>query len=315
MTEIEKDYIWNGRVDSEETKGLANRLHEIISPFTKQENALALVGFCSDEGVRRNKGRIGAKKSPNILRSAIANLPWPPSKKIYDAGNITCINQDLEKAHEDLAEQVKACLDHNNLTVVLGGGHEIAYGSWLGMIQHFQQKPASTLPSIGIINLDAHFDLRKDSNGASSGTPFYQIAKACEKDNIPFNYCCLGVSDIANTEALFQRADNLNVSYRRDNKMGIHQLDETMLQVNKFINKVDVIYLTIDLDVLPASVMPGVSAPAPLGVDLVVIETIIEAITKSGKLTLADIAEYNPNYDIDNCSARVAARLFYLITK
>jgi len=315
MTEFEKEYTWHGRIDSEETKGLANRLHEIIVPFTKQKNALALIGFCSDEGVRRNKGRVGAKKSPNILRSALANLPWPPSKKIYDAGNITCPDQDLEKAHKALAEQVQHCLDHNNLTVVLGGGHEIAYGSWLGLIQHFKKKVDSTLPSIGIINLDAHFDLRKDTNGASSGTPFYQIAQACSKDNIPFNYCCLGVSDISNTEALFQRADNLNVSYRRDNEMGIHQLDETMLQVSKFIDKVDVIYLTIDLDVLPASVMPGVSAPAPRGVDLAVIETIIDTITKSGKMKLADIAEYNPNYDIDNCSARVAARLFHLITK
>ena len=61
--------------------------------------------------------------------------------------------------------------------------------------------------------------------------------------------------------------------------------------------------------------MPGVSAPAARGVDLAVIEAIIEIVVNSGKVKLADIAEYNANFDIDNCSARVAARLFHLITK
>ena len=59
----------------------------------------------------------------------------------------------------------------------------------------------------------------------------------------------------------------------------------------------------------------GVSAPAARGVDLAVIESIIEQIRLSGKLKLADLAEYNPKYDIDSRSARVAARLFHLITK
>jgi len=315
MSEVEKEFTWTGRVDSEETKGLAYRLHEIIEPFSNQTNALALVGFCSDEGVRRNKGRIGAKDSPNILRKALANLPWLASKNIVDAGNITCTNNNLEKAHIALANQVKQCLDHSNLPIVLGGGHEVAYGSWLGMINHYKSTSDSTLPSIGIINLDAHFDLRKDNNGASSGTPFYQISNDCQRSDIPFNYCCLGVSDISNTEALFKRAEQLNVSYRRDSEMGINKINETISQLNEFINSIDVIYLTIDLDVLPASVMPGVSAPAAKGVDLIVIEEIINTITQSKKLKLADIAEYNANYDIDNCSARVAARLFHLITK
>ena len=315
MTELTKPHVWTGRIDSEETKGLACRLHEIIQPFSDQVNALALIGFCSDEGVRRNKGRIGAKNAPNILRSALANLPWPQDKKIVDAGNVVCKNGNLETAQQQLAEQVKLCLDHNHVTLVLGGGHEVAFGSWSGLVHHYQSNATSSLPSIGIINLDAHFDLRKDSNGASSGTPFYQIANECKKNKIPFNYCCLGVSDIANTQALFQRADELNVIYRRDSDMSILQLAETIEQITVFIDSVDVIHLTIDLDVLPASVMPGVSAPASRGVDLAVIEALINIVVKSGKVKLADIAEYNPNYDIDNCSARVAARLFHLITK
>jgi formiminoglutamase len=56
-------------------------------------------------------------------------------------------------------------------------------------------------------------------------------------------------------------------------------------------------------------VAPGVSAPAARGVALDVIEPIIDAVAGSGKLRLADIAELNPALDIDQRTARVAARL------
>ena len=63
------------------------------------------------------------------------------------------------------------------------------------------------------------------------------------------------------------------------------------------------------------AVMPGVSAPPARGVELAVIEPLIAHIRASGKLRLADLAEYNPNLDQDNRSARVAARLVHQLTK
>jgi formiminoglutamase len=76
-----------------------------------------------------------------------------------------------------------------------------------------------------------------------------------------------------------------------------------------FLAEVDHVYFTICLDVLPAAVAPGVSAPAARGVPLDVVEPIIDVIAASGKLRVADIAELNPGCDIDQRTARVAARL------
>ncbi|MFT5721976.1 MAG: formiminoglutamase [Motiliproteus sp.] len=313
MSETHFKKIWSGRVDSEEPDGQALRMHQVIKPLNKEPAGIVLVGFCSDEGVRRNKGRVGARNAPDLLRRAMANLPWSQDRFIYDAGNVTCEGERLEQAHLALANRVQECLDDGHFPVILGGGHEVAFGSWLGLAQSFEN--SIRVPSIGIINFDAHFDLRLDTGGCSSGTPFYQIAKQCEQNNYPFRYCCLGVSEIANTAALFQRADELGVSYRTDVDMAINQLDDSLNQLNRFMDSCDVLYLTIDLDVLPAYVAPGVSAPAPLGVGLEVLEPLIAAIKKSGKLRLADIAEYNPKFDIDNWTARVAARLFHSIVK
>lgn len=79
--------------------------------------------------------------------------------------------------------------------------------------------------------------------------------------------------------------------------------------VDTFLAEVDHVYLTMCLDVLPAGVAPGVSAPSARGVAMEVIEPIVDRVAASGKLRLADVAELNPSLDIDNHTARVAARL------
>jgi len=312
--------LWTGRVDGQEAFVDAARLHQIIVPFNQHSSGVAVIGFCSEEGVARNKGRVGAASAPALLRKSLANLPWNTQQQVFDAGDIHCIDNDLESAQQLLADRVQQTLQQKCLPFVLGGGHEVAFGSWLGLMQHVEEKQAmdtttAAKPRIGIINFDAHFDLRIDTEGASSGTPFYQISKQCEDRGYAFNYCCLGVSEMANTAALFKRADALNVSYRFDTQMHSAQLAQTCAQLQQFIDECDYLYLTIDLDVLPAHVAPGVSAPASLGVELQVLESLIAQIRISDKLVLADIAEYNPNFDIDQRTARVAARLFYNIVK
>ncbi len=88
-------------------------------------------------------------------------------------------------------------------------------------------------------------------------------------------------------------------------------LDQRLAEIDALIAQVAHVYLTIDLDVLPAAVMPGVSAPAAYGVPISVVEAIVTHVRASGKLRAADLAEFNPQFDRDGQSARVAARLVY----
>ena len=88
-------------------------------------------------------------------------------------------------------------------------------------------------------------------------------------------------------------------------------MEPVLAQVHQALDGADHVYLTIDLDVLPAGVMPSVSAPAAYGVPLNVIEAIVQAVRHSGKLRVADIAEFNPDFDQDHHGARAAARLAY----
>ena len=308
--------VWQGRQDPEDGQ-LALRWHDRVQPW--QANGaggddaapgVALVGFACDEGVRRNKGRVGAAGAPLAIRKLLANSAWHLSNPVYDTGDVGCDDGDLDAAHARLAERVASLLDEGHFPLVLGGGHEVAFGSWSGLNRHL-----SGQGRVGIINFDAHFDLRMKQDQASSGTPFFQIAEQCAAQGTPFHYACLGVAETANTQALFARADELRVWYALDEAMTLAELPELLNGLDGFIARCDHLYLTIDLDVLPGAVMPGVSAPAARGVELAVIEPLIAHIRASGKLRLADLAEYNPNLDQDNRSARVAARLVHQLTK
>jgi len=303
---------WRGRDDHAEGPA-GRRWHQIVRPAEDAGGAgVALLGFASDAGVARNHGRLGARDGPSAIRAMLGNMPVRRCTELFDAGDIQCVpapdGDGLEAAQDELSSRLAMLLRRGLFPIALGGGHEIAFGSFEGLARFMQAAPSSPPPRIGIVNLDAHFDLRQDAR-ASSGTPFRQIAEACQARGWDFNYCCLGVSAFANTEALFARARDLGVHWRLDEDMGIAQLDATRALLSGFLQNVDHVYLTLCLDVLPAAVAPGVSAPAARGVPLEVVEPLIDQVAHSGKLRLADIAELNPALDIDNHTARVAARL------
>lgn len=326
---------WTGRVDLEDGD-LGLRWHQKITAATNSSaDGIMLLGFACDEGVYRNKGRIGAYSAPQIIRRALANLAWHHNKDIFDGGDTCCDDADLEIAQQQLGEQVENALTNHNQVIVFGGGHEVAWGSFQGIARHLKKINESnqqkTPPRIGIINFDAHFDLRNPPPKedefekpekqllGSSGTPFHQIAQYCKTNEWPFNYACLGLNRGSNTQALYQKADDLGVLYFDDTEMTHANLPIIHRGLSNFIEQNDYLYLTIDIDVFPASVAPGVSAPAVRGVSLDIIEPLICHILKAKnhqsnpKLLLADMAEFNPNFDIDNQTARLAARLAWTI--
>lgn len=300
--------LWSGRIDAGEGE-LARRWHQLATPFaTGLPAGIGIVGFACDEGVRRNQGRVGAAAAPVVIRKALANLAWHQDRPLCDMGDVACADGDLDAAHLGLAAAVEQLARAGHFPLVLGGGHETAYGTWRGLAAAHPDKV------IGIINFDAHFDIREAAE-ATSGTPFAQIAAASASAGRPFHYLCLGVAEPSNTQALFARAGQLGVQWLLDSALSQAGLANAQRTVQDFIDQVDIVYLTIDLDVLPASVMPAVSAPAAMGVELPVVEALVTAIAASGKLAGADLVELNPQFDIDSHGAKTAARLAWSITR
>ena len=323
---------WTGRAEPFETDR-ARYWYQLAQPYDQQY--IGLIGFACDQGVRRNQGRVGAKAAPPLIRQAFAALPVISTLQqrfddqlpslLGDAGDIHCHDDDglaestLEQAQLKYADKVNHIIEQGGLPIGLGGGHAIAYGSFLGLWQALEKTNGTTVsthtaPTIGIINFDAHLDIRQ-SDVATSGTPFRQIAEHLDAHGQPFHYCCIGVSRFSNTAALFDRAEQLGVHIISDEDCHQQTWDSLAEQIDTFISKVDVLYMTIDMDCLPSSVVPGVSAPAAYGIALSFVERAVKHIMASGKVKIADLAEINPTFDVDNRSCKVAARLLATISE
>ncbi|RLZ08223.1 formimidoylglutamase [Acinetobacter sp. 2JN-4] len=297
-------FTWQGRQDGEGDGHL--RIHQVVN--TSQHAAFALIGFSSDEGVKRNKGRLGAADAPDMIRAQLANLPVHQPVTIADVGTVVCDHGKLEKAQAELAEQVERSLKQGMKPIVLGGGHEVAFGSFSGLFHYIQKHQPDN--KIGIINFDAHFDLR-EAERVSSGTPFLNAAQLSSQHDQEFHYLCIGVAKHSNTKVLFETADRLNCEYIYDQQLQPSKIDHLIAKINGFIEKVDHLYITVDLDVFSASIAPGVSAPAVKGIDLSIFDPLFQAIKETGKIRVFDVAECNPRFDLDNRTSKLAAYIIF----
>ncbi|PJD94867.1 MAG: formimidoylglutamase [Legionella sp.] len=295
--------LWQGRMDTEDPERFFQKVRCISSldDLKKQPSSIVFLGFASDTGIKRNQGRAGAHLGPSHLKAQLAKLPSFGSRSYIDLGTIHCQNDDLESAQTQCAKLVDYCHQYGHTTVVLGGGHEVAWAHYQGLASHY--------PKIGIINFDAHFDLRPHNSGepGTSGTPFSQIAAFCEKQNRPFQYCCVGIQQEGNTASLFKRAKELNVSYLSAKTLNQQNTTCQLAYLDNFLLHTDSVYLSICLDVFAECYAPGVSAPQPLGLTPWQVLPLLKYIIQSGKVVSLDIAELSPPLDQDQKTARLAA--------
>lgn len=296
---------WSGRTDSE-TDRAAFRMHQIIHfPELKEiytDKTCTLIGFSCEEGVRRNNGRLGAAEGPNALRSELAKLPWrlPADCQLVDLGTIVCKDDQLEQAQAELGAVVQNSLQNHATPVILGGGHETAFGHYTG-VRNFLGPDAR----IGVINIDAHFDLRSYDDQPSSGTMFKQML-----DTDPnVDYLVLGIQEFGNTEALFAEADEKSVTYVTEQEITTSPLDDTLKKIQLFIEKQDAILLTLCSDVLNSTFAPGVSAPSPFGLDPLIVRSFIQTVASHKKTLSFDISEINPSLDHHNQTVKLGAYL------
>lgn len=303
--------VWLGRVDP---PGIADsrRWHQIVVPArANAPPGVAFLGFASDEGVRRNHGRPGAAQGPTALRAAMCNLPvLDRQPHLYDAGDVSCVDGDLEAAQVAFSTRMTALLESGHTVIGLGGGHEIAYASYRGLSDHLRQPAAS----IGIVNFDAHLDIREHVD-ASSGTSFLQAIRHAESSGHELRYYCVGASQSANTLSLFALAEQLGVEVLSDDDIDARGIPECAGRLRAWLDRVDAVYLTVCLDVLPQGIAPAVSAPNGGGLPLRTLESLVDVVLDAGKTRVIDIAELSPPYDRDNATARVSARLVHRMVR
>ena len=277
----------------------------------RQEPTIALLGYAVDAGVIRNGGRSGAKDGPDSIRKMLGPLAnhLHETALVYDYGNIVVEDDNIDAAQLLMRDTIYTCLQEHHLPVILGGGHDAAYPHFLGIQKHLE----TTGQTVGIINFDAHFDLRPIIDGRGhSGSPFLQIANQFSNS---FNYLVLGIQKASNPKTLFETASSLHCNFLEIEQFNIAHWDLVKKCITNFIGSIDKVYVSIDLDGFSSAYAPGVSAPSPLGFTPEIVWKALDVIIQSNKLLSVDIVELNPVYDKDNATARLGARCVEYIVR
>lgn len=288
--------LWSGRDDGPEDLRMHQTVKLVNLRSESPQSKHVLLGFCCDAGVRRNRGRVGAIEGPEVFRRALAK--FPTIAPLDDCGDIVCLGEELEDSQKAFANAI-ASIPKESIVLGIGGGHELAWAHYSGLKRKHEEP-------IGIINIDAHFDLRPllDQQQGSSGTSFTQIA-----NQFPFDYTVIGIQKLGNTNGLFKKAENLHSTVITAEDIHLNGIANAMKAIEATLERNDKIYLSICLDVFASPYAPGVSAPQPLGLLPWQVIPLIRRVWESNKVVGVDIAELAPRYDRDDTTAILAASL------
>lgn len=264
-----------------------------------QEPSFILIGCPVDEGVERNGGRRGAAQAPALIRKQLNKMTPPPdSVSVFvetcrsgvDLGDIS--SGSMEEMQKQLGSRIAPWLEKDIPVIILGGGHETAYGHYLGYRK-------SAIPH-NIINLDAHADVREFKKGVGhSGSPFRQILE--DEETLCRSYKAAGLQPHAVAKS--------HLAYIEHHGGEWHLYPDTDMSLIKrlYSNSDFPVMTTFDMDGVDQSQAPGVSAPCANGLDKSLWLSAAYLAGRNPNVKSVDLVEVNPQYDRDDQTTRLAA--------
>lgn len=256
-------------------------------PEQEKGRAFAFIGFADKEKTIQG---------PEALRQAVGPLTAPNDIALFDAGDILYQNGDLKTAQQSLGIVVAALLRKNICPIVLGGGCESAWGSYLG------QAEAAPAVDCAFVNFDAHLDMRP-------GSSYNQIAADRHAKNLKFDYTCLGMQPTSNTGSLLEVAEETGCTILPADAFHLGGIEYSAEIIEDVITRSDLIALSISLHVFASAFAPGVTALQPLGLFPWHVIPALRMLAASGKVATFCIAEFSPQHDERQITAKLGASL------
>ncbi|HDS00764.1 MAG TPA: arginase [candidate division Zixibacteria bacterium] len=274
------------------------------APENYADADFVLLGCPQDEGVRRNKGRVGAKDGPCAIRKALYKFSVPEKVgfcELFDLGD-TNVEGSLEEIHDRQHIIVKKILEDGKRLVILGGGNDISYPDCSAL--------AEISNDLLVFNIDSHFDVREE-NIRHSGTPYRQLLD--EKQILPERLYEMAGKEIVNSPEYRRYLDETGAHVYPLEELRSKGMKETFRNILNE-NKSEHIFWGFDLDSVQAQDAPGVSAGYPIGLTAEEICYIAKIAGSDRRSQILELTELNPKYDIHERTAKLASMmiLYYL---
>ncbi|QOR64730.1 agmatinase family protein [Cytobacillus suaedae] len=254
-----------------------------------------------------------ASENPDAIRRAwksfsTYNLDYDVdlvNLNVVDLGDVRQHVTDIALCHRNIVEAMEGMrMNHpSTFPLVIGGDHSITAMLIKGW------KHAHPNEEIGILQFDTHFDLRDMKEfGPANGTPIRNVIESghVKGENI-YN---IGLHGFFNSKSLKQYADEVKLNYitlREARRKGIEATVQAAL--DELSEKVDTIYLTVDMDVLDIGIAPGAPASSPGGMRT---DELFEAVTIAGqysKVKAMDMVCLDPNKDVGEATVKAGVHV------
>ena len=217
--------------------------------------------------------------------------------RVLDRGDVAVSGLSIEHATAPITAAVRESCEAHALTLLAGGNNAVTRPAVLAL--------GGALDEIGLITLDAHFDMRDLDDGLSNGNP----VRALLEDGLPgANIAQVGLASFANSRAMHEdaiAAGNLVITMGDVRRDGIeHQIERAL----DHVAHCDALVIDCDIDVIDRSQFPAAPGARPGGM---VVHDFFHAIRKLAsdpRVRIIDLTEWDPPLDPSDLSALTATR-------
>ncbi|WP_458185877.1 formimidoylglutamase [Haladaptatus sp. NG-WS-4] len=296
MSELTHTFEWAGTSADPNDEQFA----DVVSPTDLDSAAefdAVLVGEPYDGAVI---GRKGAGDGPRAIRDALAgtkshHFDAGPVEAVGDLGDVTGLEEtgSVDEAQSLVRETAATVHEQDTVPVFLGGDNSLTYPN---------AEPLVDAGSLGVVNFDAHLDVREVRGDPTSGTPYRQLFDAGLD-----SYACVGARHFETTTAyadFVREQDGEIVTAEEVGEDSVSAIDTAL----SAMDGVDAVYVSVDMDVLDAAAAPGVSAPTPGGISSRELFRMLRLAASDDRVAGFEVVECAPDLDRENVTASAGAR-------
>ncbi|WP_395623618.1 arginase family protein [Sphingomonas daechungensis] len=219
------------------------------------------------------------------------------STRIADRGDVEIAGMTIEQATGPIREAVQFSAALHELTLVVGGNNAVTRPAVLGL--------GMPLEKVGLITLDAHFDMRDTHEGLSNGNP----VRALINDGLPgANIAQIGLAAFANSRRMHEdavAAGNLVITI---GEVGLNGVPRAIERALSHVEHCEAIVVDCDIDVIDRSQLPGAPGARPGGMAVADFFNAVRYLASQRKVRVIDLTEWDPPLDTTDLSALTAAR-------
>jgi len=243
-------------------------------------------------------GARGSREGPNGVRDKMPywtcynpeiDVDYSEGLDIVDFGNVDLTQTDVLEAHDQLESVATELFENDIVPITIGGDHSLTYPAAKGLMN-------STDGDVGVVNIDAHHDVRHSHGGElSSGTPFRRLLEDDSGKLSHDNFVELGLSGWHNSKYYVDwvRENGAEIITARDVHFdGPREAAERALAAAT--DGTDAVYVSVDIDVLEPGDAPGTSVPSPGGLRTHELQELVYQLGRHEKTTAMDLMEVAP---------------------